>query len=668
MPTKDNRRRDRRGRPLIVSASDNPFIDALVRRVQEQQLVGGSKQLRMARTPEAPHVFAPIAAAPQNESIAPTFMASRLGTKEVFGFPATWDGVVERLRRYSMAQVLHVASWVSATLPRGSAADLQTQTEIALAFFGADTPRIMGVVAEHLRLARREGEVRPLVVLFDELQVINLVKAALLVLPAKGGAGSDDSFVALGHALLMVGELIETGPDSVGELYLRGDDGVERARYALFVNTLFHGGQNDFHALARAYDLFLSDKSHLRSSSVYVDLPQLVRKRTGLMPEQLWAVLFALFGHTFAHAAQPGPPIKIDSYFRQHFKFTRSESSRFFRLVARSARAVKHQVRAHYSAEKLRPYHMLPLAEAPLITLAGGGYIPSRSLLFSALTTGLYHRILNALESRAGRSRFQAYVGRVFEDYVDRLLERACAAATGGLSIRYIDGETIRSLLRGTKRKKPKACDGLVVSGETVIVFESKAKLFSLAVRSGGGFSEFRAKHKEIFLGAAQQLDDTIQGIEQGDLSPAGIDARAIGRYFPLIVSLENLPMTPPVFDEAVRLIAQAGLLGARSSRTALIQLMDVGELEQLGVGIREGRNVVRLMERKVALAPAYSFTNFWHVEREVDLLSARDPYLADVYRSVSDRALAFFRSRALREHMRSDAASGGGKSEPVNG
>lgn len=110
--------------------------------------------------------------------------------------------------------------------------------------------------------------------------------------------------------------------------------------------------------------------------------------------------------------------------------------------------------------------------------------------------------------------------------------------ATGGLSIRYIDGETIRTLLRGTKKKKPKACDGLAVSGETVILFESKAKLFSLPVRSGAGFSEFRAKHEEIFLGAAQQLDDTIQAIERGELAPVGINAGAVGRYFPLIVSL----------------------------------------------------------------------------------------------------------------------------------
>jgi hypothetical protein len=139
-----------------------------------------------------------------------------------------------------------------------------------------------------------------------------------------------------------------------------------------------------------------------------------------------------------------------------------------------------------------------------------------------------------------------------------------------------------------------------------------------------------------------------------------------VGRYFPLIVSLENLPLTPPIFDEAVRLIAGAGLLHARSSKTALVQLMDVGELELLEVGIRNGRNVVRLMERKVMCAPAHSFANFWHADKEVDLLAARNPYLVDIYRSVSDRALAFLRSRAVGEHIRSGAAPGAGEPDPA--
>jgi hypothetical protein len=659
MPAKDGgRRNDRRLAPRIT-ASDNPYIDALVKRVQREQLV--SKPLRMGRTSQAPHILVPITAeSPETRDqwIGPTFMALRLGTKEVFGLEATWDGLVDRLRRYSLPQVLHVASWITATLSQ-SRAELRTQTEIALALFGADTDRIMQVVAHHLQAARREGETRPRAVLFDELQVINLVKAAFLVLPPRACPGAAASLTELGEALLMVGELIETGPDSIGELYQGGDDGVERARYTLFVNTLFHGGQNDVHVLARSYDLFLTDKPHLRTSPDYLDLPELVKKCTGLEPDQLWAVLFALFGHTYAHAAQPGPPIRIETYFREHFRFTASESRRFFRLVARSAVAMKRQAHAYYSAEELKPYHMLPLAETPLVTLAGGGYIPSRSLLLAAFTSGLYHRLLNALSLATERSRFQNYTGRVFEDYVSRLLERACAAATGGLSVRYIDGDTIRRLLRGTKKKKPKACDGILVCSDIIILFESKAKLFSLAVRSGAGFDAFRAKRQEIFLGSAEQLDDTIQAIERGELTAVGIDAASIRRYFPVIVSLENLPITPPIFDDAVQSIAHKGLLHARSPKVALVQLMEVGELELMEVAIRNGRNVTRLIERKVALAPAHSFTNFWHVEKEVDLLSARNPYLAGIYRSVTDHAVKFFRSRSFREQIRSDPTVG---------
>src|SRR4029450_10601589 len=95
----------------------NRYLDALVKRVHDAlTLRGQGRAIRFGRSPTAPDLLAPLRGAPGREDQRRSFLAVRLGSRELLGFDATWDQAVSRLQRYPLAQVLHVASWISAKL------------------------------------------------------------------------------------------------------------------------------------------------------------------------------------------------------------------------------------------------------------------------------------------------------------------------------------------------------------------------------------------------------------------------------------------------------------------------------------------------------------------------------------------------------------------------
>ena len=234
-----------------------------------------------------------------------TFVGLRLSSKEVFDLDPTWDDLKQCLASYTLAQILDLAGRVSAVLATGPAGDPEIQRNLVFAIFGPAATRVWTAVETSRDQWAREGELRPTVAIFDELQLVNLVKIAFLLLPLTSDLGTKSSPEGFGRGLLMLNALVEKDPSSLSVPDLSTDAGWRQGLYHLFVNGIFHHGELDLHVLARCYDLYLSDKPHLAECGAYVDLPALVRSTTGLEPDGFWAVLFALVGHTITLARTP---------------------------------------------------------------------------------------------------------------------------------------------------------------------------------------------------------------------------------------------------------------------------------------------------------------------------------------------------------------------------
>ena len=235
----------------------------------------------------------------------PLFFGLRLGAEQLLGVRGTWEAVRERLSRYSLAQVLDILGRVSAVLAQGqSSRDIQHRLLLGL-FDDAAAARILAAIERQAAQLKKEGFGDLTTVMFDELQIVNTAKAALLTRPADGADVPDMSFAALGEVFLMVSDLIEEAPGSLGGVDIHTDEGWQTALQYLLVNSLFHHSQHELHVLARCHDLYLQDKPRLAGCGSYVDLPALVRSATGLGPDALWAVLFAILGHTISQGARP---------------------------------------------------------------------------------------------------------------------------------------------------------------------------------------------------------------------------------------------------------------------------------------------------------------------------------------------------------------------------
>lgn len=577
----------------------------------------------------------------RQRSILPLFRVS-LGYEEVFGKKPSWDDLLSRLKQYNLAEVLGVLGRISGVLDRLDREHGQAQARICVGLFGERSRDVLKAVREWVKKDREAGSPSAEPALFHELQLINFAKVAFLHLdPGPHDRGL--SLEPLGEALLMLNNLqdaVSNEPNADPST----PEGAKRWHQHFLANGLFHHGDTEVHALPRFYDLYLTDKQSLRSHPAYVDLPSRVRAVTGLEPEKLWYIVFALMAHWRTiepDSIAQGAWLMDKSVYFQHYNFTQDEINRFFALVGTDIEAMKREIISTYS-DDLKPFHVLPFARWPLVLMSNAVFCVSVKLLKQKLTNGFHHVFLDrTLFSDAERLQYLTYIGAVFEDYVDRLFTRIFPPASG----RYVRSDALEKAVG-----KGKSCDSAILYGDTVVLLELKAARFALGARTQGNWEEYERQFKDIFLDGAEQIDSTIQAIEAGRLAHLGVDAGRIRAYFPLIVTLEDLPMNRVIYRKVREEIERMGAL--RNPKTKPLQAFDVGELEFLEIGLQKGRSLRDILAEKVSCDDSRdeSMANYLIGRGEAFILKPVNDYLGGLFNELGDRAVAWFKQSKREE------------------
>jgi hypothetical protein len=303
-------------------------------------------------------------------------------------------------------------------------------------------------------------------------------------------------------------------------------------------------------------------------------------------------------------------------------------------------------VRRSYSTANIRPYHILPFVSAALINFGDLSVCPLLRLFVDRLTVGLYHLLLNGVAPNR-RDGYQTYVGRVFEDYVDELFRRAYAGTQPNDRVRYFNEAELRVVLPAKKGAPPRVCDGLILDGDRVVLLETKAQLLPAAARAGDDQALFFDRMHEMFDRSARQLDATIQHVRAGHFIPLGVDPKRVRAYLPVIVTLQELPMSPILYRWIARRFGSAELL--RGADVRPFQHLYIGNLEQLEVALSEGHSLAAILEEKCADQDGVweGFANYaWRTGKPATQ-GDKNTYLAARYRAIFDQALAYLRSRA---------------------
>ena len=437
----------------------------------------------------------------------------------------------------------------------------------------------------------------------------------------------------------MVNDLIDLHTRSY-ELPQDIREGAELDRWISHVvpNRLFHGGGNLPHALARAYDLYLTDRPHLRGKTGYVNLPALFERITNVPPALARVAMFVALA--YAKADYRKQFLTVDTVL-EALNLRPDEERAVFTLCAARADTLRQKLSGGgYRADDLRVFDPLPLEETPVIVHDGRAYCPSVACLHRKMTRGLFHIFLTRLEDRSDRKRFLDYMGPVFEDYIDTLLRRVFPMGSG----RYIGPDFLDSpALPGSKK-----CDGVIVYEDSVVLIEAKATLLHLPVWRDGDIKALSAKMDHIVGKAAKQFDRTIRLIEEGHLKEKGVDPSRIESYLPLVVTLETMPNDFMVYRLAEQRMRRQVVLEGRKSKP--VQWADVGDVESLET-LLGGGNSLRdiLMARLEDRSYCEESLGNWLMGRYEPAALGPNPYLEQRFDEIFGQVLKELRSRRRR-------------------
>lgn len=508
---------------------------------------------------------------------------------DVYGEDPSWGDVADRLSGFGLGQVLLVLGGVSAVL--NSYEPLEGQRRIIQALF-RDPDQVGRAFQDYWDRLKPEG-VTDLVWFFSEQQVVAIAKIALLVCPHVTDRSSG-SFEPIGEALMMAADLIDREEDLAGPPDFRSPANRDAWLRFIIMNGTFNTSDDFACSLARTHDLYIPDDNGSDFGDGAVDLRTRFEEITGLDPGFAWAMGLALLANwrtVDPRSDRPPGPLSLETSMAA-LNISQDEITALTRLFAVDAGEARATLRERGCGPKsLRPYDIQPLDRSPLVSLEGRLYCPSVRLLQWKLTNGLHHVFLrpSVRNDDTRRLEYFNYAGRAFEDYVESLLRRVFPREAR----RYVSEKALRQRIPA----EMKACDGVVLYGDTVLLLEYKATILPYGIRAEGDLDMLRSKVANIFGTAAEQFGDTILAIERGCLED-WVRQGTVTRYLPLVVTLDMIPVEPFFYQTIENVIAERNALSHPKARP--MQVLAIPELEQLEEYMTDGGSLASLLLERI--------------------------------------------------------------------
>jgi hypothetical protein len=408
------------------------------------------------------------------------------GAKRLLNIEPSWDAVADRLSKYPLIQVMNVVGRVDAIL-RDESDERAQQIAVAVGLFGPDAKNVLRRLGFMEYRDQRYGTMRRHR-LFGLQPLHTLLQVACHACSEWEGVAGHN-FHELGEALLIINDLIVGKPEGALNTNPDGRDEWLDSVYYFSVRAMHHDSGVPLYSISRTVDLFLADQEELHHDPDYVDLPTLFAEATGVEVEAYFFAVVALLGRLYtikrdnvgdAHVA-----FDLDLFNNPHLSFTQEEAARLFAIGGSDVTSFVETMQRTYPRGHLRPYYHLPLEQSPLVRFSESAVCLSVQLLERRLTNGVYHFLLNARKGHTNttfRDRLLRYIGKVFERYVGRTIQRIVIGNSSATRLnprqRFIDEAELRAVLPESRGQTPRLADGIVVLGRTLLVIEAKARLF----------------------------------------------------------------------------------------------------------------------------------------------------------------------------------------------
>jgi len=555
-----------------------------------------------------------------------------IGYEQLYKIKLPLDDAVARLKSYSLLALLKTLARIDAAISLRSLDEFAEGHRLLLQ--GIMTPDQRAAIDAFRATEKHDEGVSPQYIVFHELQVLNAAKLALQHCGDEAENPASD-LGPLAEALLIINDHLV--PEAIfPQNYddLTTEEQTECLLRFAVPNMVFNHGTRTLNLLSRWYDLFFIDAPSLTHRPEYVDVPGALQEVIGRDPKLFYRLATAFFTHwmrpKISGLSQWNPVLNIPTWLKD-FTIDPAEYEAILAELASTREEFKGQWQARGRWE---PYFFLPMQAKPFLRRDGELLCLSRRFAAEKISLGLYHLLLTKLPTSRGRDKFLTFFGFVFESYVNRLLGRAFPP----FAKRYFPNVT-------NPETGDEIIDGVLDYGDSLVLIEAKSTLFSLPGLVSGDARVVEQKFEDIVYDAAKQLHNAVDAIKGGALESVGINAGRIKRYFPLVITLQFMPVEPITSRSVERTIADRGFLQA--SDIAPLQMAYIEDLERLEIALESGKSMADLLQEKVAdqRLRDISFGNFL-LEEVPEITSEHNRYLAERLRAIQQEALDFFKSR----------------------
>jgi hypothetical protein len=470
--------------------------------------------------------------------------ASQLAVYETFedlsGRKSTLDELIADIRPFTQKSVLWICAVIVTGMQLWNRVDLQPEgvfrTLLGLYF---DPPL-------HPRLIAGYWSSSPRRVLFHRRQVLLVAKIA--VIHCSGG-GIDARIHAdrIGSILLKANDQFDYG--LLAELAKTGEPISDRDQFSKIIAEMVAVGEDSSpeiaHLITRSHLMLTRFTDELRRDPDLVDVALEHQKATGLTLEEYEAMIFgthARFGQELSKALYTelgALPLKEANFEPTAIK--REKVSAFLdSLASTPARMASEFRQKDNGPNDFTIFRRFPIVQQFYnlhLTTAWCGFLMMDNLFFlEKVLTGPYW-----CASALYGLKLRKFWGAVFEKYVNELMQRACA----GTQSRFIPDP------RPVGRPDLQICDGMVVSGDSLVLMEYKSSMFRADTKYSGNHMALTAEIEKKLVADKEsasrkgvlQLSEAVRTLfgPQGTNVLPELDLTQIKRVYLYIVTLDSI-------------------------------------------------------------------------------------------------------------------------------
>lgn len=469
--------------------------------------------------------------------------ASQLAVYEtfeaVFGRKSTMDELIADIRPFSQQSVLWVCAVIVSGMQLWNRVDLQPtdvyRSPLTLYF----EPEL------HLRFIAGYWSSNPRRVLFHRRQVLLIAKIAIL--HCSGGMDARLHAERFGSILLKANDQFDYG--LIANLASAGRPVTGRNEFSKIITEMVAVGEDASPEIAqmitRSHLMLTRFTDELRRDPDVVDVAGEYQKATRLTLEEYEAMIFgthARFGEELSKALykEPGSlPLK-----EANFAPTAVEPkkvSTFLDLLSSNPTRMARELRGKDNGPNdFTIFRKFPLVQQFYnlhLTTAWCGFLMMDNLFFlEKILTGPYWHA-NTLHGL----KLRKFWGAVFERYVNELMRQAC----DGTRARFIPDP------RPSGHPDLQICDGIVVSGDAIVLMEYKSSMFRADTKYSGNHLALTAEIEKKLVedkesssrkGVLQLAEavTTLFGVNASTVSPE-IDLTKVRYVYLYIVTLDSI-------------------------------------------------------------------------------------------------------------------------------